>query len=115
MTTFLSREVRAGLEAAKKRALGRKSRLRVHAGDAIYPLLEFKETSFAVSRDTPAMRGLVDIYDGSRHLYQALVVAIQDEGDTRVFEFKRNTIAADGPAVDFIRDPDEPAGLLETH
>lgn len=113
MTTFLSREVKAGLEAAQKQSLRKGSRLRVHTGEDIYPLLKFGPSTFSVDADVaPHLRGLVDIYDGGRHLYQALIVASRDEAGLRVFEFKRNTIAADGPALDFYAEPDRPKALL---
>lgn len=113
MTTFLSPEVKAGLEAARKQSLRKGSRLRVHTGEDIYPLLDFSSNTFAVDADVaPQMRGLVDIYDGGRHLYQALIVTSTEEAGQRVFEFKRNTMAADRPALDFYAEPDRPKGLL---
>ncbi|MEM7472473.1 MAG: hypothetical protein AAF340_14075 [Pseudomonadota bacterium] len=116
MSTFLSSEVRAGLERARKSALKRGSRLRVHVGEAIFPILRYEGNRFGVDAETaPQMRGLVDIYDGGRHLYQALIVTSRDEDGLRVYEFKRNTMAAEGPALDFVRDEDAPAGLLPSH
>ena len=113
MSTFLSREVQAGIEAAQKQALRKRSRLRVHVGDDIHPILTFAGNTFSVDADTaPHMRGLVDIYDGGRHLYQALIVTSQEEAGERVFEFKRNTMAARSPALDFIVEENAPAGLL---
>lgn len=113
MSTFLSREVQAGLDAAQKRAMKKRSRLRVHASDEIYTILSFGGNRFSVDAETaPKLRGLVDIYDGGRHLYQALIVTSQEDAGERVFEFKRNTVAASGPALDFIRDENAPAGLL---
>ena len=80
MSEFLPKEVREGLEMARKRALRNKSRLRVHTNDEIFPVLKFWETGFALDiEDAPHLRGLVDIYDGSRHLYQCLVVASEIE------------------------------------
>lgn len=113
MSTFLSREVQAGLEAAQKQAMRRRSRLRVHVGHEIYPILKFVGSTFTVDADTaPHLRGLVDIYDGGRHLYQALIVTSQEEAGERVFEFKRNTVAADSVPRDFYVEPNTPAGLL---
>ncbi|MEM6409049.1 MAG: hypothetical protein AAF700_11605 [Pseudomonadota bacterium] len=116
MTTFLSSEVRAGLELARKTALERSSRLRVHAGEAIVPVLQFEANRFGVDAEAaPKLRGLVDIYDGARHLYQALIVTSTEEDGLRVYEFKRNTMASSGPALDFVRDEDAPSGLLPSH
>ncbi|WP_298295730.1 hypothetical protein [uncultured Litoreibacter sp.] len=113
MSTFLSREVQAGLEAAQKQAMRKRSRLRVHVGDEIYPILQFAGNTFTVDADTaPHLRGLVDIYDGGRHLYQALIVTSQEEAGEWVFEFKRNTVAANSAPRDFYEEPDAPIALL---
>ncbi len=113
MSMFLSKEVREGLEQAQKASRKKRSRLRVQAGEKMIPILRFQETSFAVDIDeAPQLRGLVDIFDGSRHLYQALIVASEVDGPEMRFDFKRNTLTTDGPAVDFERDEFAPAGLL---
>ena len=41
MLEFLPKDVREGLEAARKKDLKRRSRLRVQVGDAVYPILRF--------------------------------------------------------------------------
>lgn len=115
MTTFLPRDVQLSLEAAQKQALRKRSRLRVHVGDQTYPILQFRDGLFSVDADTaPKLRGLVDIFEGGRHLYQALIVTSREEDGERVFDFKRNTMTADGPALDFWIEPDAPKGLLTT-
>jgi hypothetical protein len=58
------------------------------------------------------MRGLIDIYDGPRHLYQALIVASARDGDMMRYEFKRNTAAATQAPVDFEQAPNRPVALL---
>ena len=76
MTDYLPKDVQEGLLAARKRDLKRRSRLRIHAGDEVYPILRFWQTGFALDADqVQHIRGLVDIYDGSRHLYQSLIIA----------------------------------------
>ena len=113
---YLSKEVRDGLELARKAQLAKRSRLRVHVDDQTYKIVRFSSNSFAVDGDdAPQLRGLVDIYDGGRHLYQALIVATSFDGTNMVFEFKRNTVTALGPALDFERDENAPAGLLPAH
>lgn len=113
MSEFLPKEVRDGLEKARKDALKKKNRLRVKAGDEIFKILRMGEAGFTLDAETaPHLRGLVDIYDGSRHLYQALIVASSEEGGELRFEFKRNTQATDRPPLDFYRAPDAPVGLL---
>lgn len=114
MTTFFSDEVRKGLELARKRDLKRKSRLRVGHGPEAVPILHFRETEFTLDKEqAPNLRGLVDIFDGSRHLYQALIVTAAEDGDRMVYEFKRVTAARQHPPVDYEADPEAPAGLIE--
>lgn len=113
MTTFLPKEVREGLEMARKRDLKRKSRLRVAVGDAVFPVLEFRRGGFALDIDNaPKLRGLVDLYDGARHLYQCLIVASEKENGLMRYEFKRSTAATDKAPLDFVRDETAPVALL---
>ena len=113
MSEYLPKEVREGLEAARKRDLRRKSRLRVHAGDDIFPVLRFWEGGFALDiENAPHLRGLVDLYDGSRQLYQCLIVASEEATGEMVYEFKRNTAAVDTAPLDFERDETAPIALL---
>lgn len=114
MLEFLPKEVQQGLDLARKRDRKRRSRLRVHVGDDVYPVLKLSDDGFSLDRDNADhFRGLVDIYDGTRHLYQALVVASQDDGHARSFEFKRSTLASDTPPLDYDRSDDAPVALIE--
>ena len=62
--------------------------------DDVYPILQFAEEGFALDAEyAPHLRGLVDIYEGPKHLYQALIVASEIKGDLMRYEFKRNTVA----------------------
>lgn len=113
MSSFLPESVRAELAAAQKQARRRKAQRVVHVGDEAYPILEFAEEGFAVDgADTPRLRGLIDIFDGPRHLYQALIVASAKDGDLMRYEFKRNTAASTTAPVDFERKRDAPIALL---
>jgi len=113
MSDFLPKEGREGLELARKRDLRRRSRLRVRVGDETYPILRSWEDGFALDRDNADhLRGLVDVYDGTRHLYQALIVASTDDGHEMSFEFKRATPASDKPPLDYLRAEDAPVALL---
>ena len=113
MTTFLPKEVQDGLEAARKAALKRSTRLRVKIGDDVLPILRFSGSTFSMDvEDAPRLRGLVDIYDGPRHLYQALIVACAEEDGERRYEFKRATRPEQGPAPDHVQDGPAIAGLL---
>lgn len=115
MLEHLPAEVREGLAMARKREARKRSRLRVHVGDAIYPVLRLWDGGFALDAESdPQLRGLVDIYDGSRHLYQALIVASAEDANAAevVCDFKRATAAVDKPPVDFEIAEDAPVGLL---
>lgn len=114
MSTYLPREVREGLELARKRDQRKKSRLRVRVGDEVFRVLKLGDTGFSLDlRNAPHLRGLVDLYDGSRHLYQCLIVASEAEGDEMRYEFKRSTEARDRPPLDFAREDDAPVALIE--
>ena len=65
MTTFLSKEVQDGLDAARKKSLKSKSRLRIRDSKSVYPVLRFWETGFSLDADhAPHLRGYVDLMDG---------------------------------------------------
>ncbi|MEY4695973.1 MAG: hypothetical protein RIT14_401 [Pseudomonadota bacterium] len=114
MYEFLSKEVREGLDAARKRELKKTSRLRVHVGAAVYPVLRFWDEGFALDADlTPHLRGLVDVYDGARHIFQCLIVASStSEAGELICEFKRSTAVLDRPALDYWRDENLPVAYL---
>lgn len=113
MTTFLPKELREDLNAARIAGLKKASRLRVMAGDDVYPVLRLWRSGFAVEETrVPALRGLVDLYDGARHLYQCLIVASEAEAGEMRYEFKRSTAATDRAALDYSRDADAPVALL---
>ena len=114
MLEHLPAEVREGLALARKRDRRRRSRLRVHVGSEVFPILRFWHDGFALDAATAPqqLRGLVDIYDGARQVYQCLIVAsVEEEGEV-ICDFKRATATVDKAPLDFYRDEDAPAGLL---
>ncbi|MBC2837512.1 hypothetical protein [Paragemmobacter straminiformis] len=113
MLEFLPREVREGLEAARKATLRRKSRLRVQVGGAVFPVLRFWEDGMALdAKLTPHLRGLVDVYDGANHIFQCLIVASSQDGGELICGFKRSTAVLDRPALDYWHDENAPVGYL---
>ena len=114
MLEFLPKEVRDGLDAARRRDQRRKSRLRVQVGDALFPVLRFWHDGFALGGEVSprALRGLVDVYDGSRHIFQCLIVASSIENGELVCDFKRATAVTGKAALDFWRDENAPVGYL---
>jgi hypothetical protein len=113
MSDFLPKEVREGLEAARKAKLLKSSRLRVHDGEDVFPVLRHWDAGFSLdAENAPNLRGLVDLYDGSRHLYQCLIVASEEEHGQMIYDFKRSTAAVDKAPLDFVREENAPVALL---
>ena len=114
MQEFLPKEVREGLEAARLRDLKKRSRLRVQVGEAVFPVLRFWHDGFALDADlSPGkLRGLVDVYDGSRHVLQCLIMATSIENGELVCDFKRSTAVTERAPLDFWRDENAPVGYL---
>ena len=113
MCDFLSREVRAEMEAARKRDLRRKSRLRVQAGADIYPILRMRHDSFTLdAAEVVHLRGLVDIFDGARHLAQCLIIASDIEGGELICTMKWSQAATETAPLDYVRDETAPVGYL---
>ena len=102
MSEYLPKEVREGLELARKQTLRKKSRMRVKAGDRTFVILRHWSDGFALDANhAPHLRGLVDMYDGARHLSQCLIVASEADGGEMVFEYKRATPATDQAPLDY--------------
>ncbi len=113
MSTYVSDDLRNALEVARIAGLRKISRLRVLADGEFYPVLRLWRDGFSVETETAAhLRGLVDLYDGERHLCQCLIVTSGEEGGEVLFEFKRSTIADDRAPRDFYRAPDAPVALI---
>ncbi|KAA9007056.1 hypothetical protein [Histidinibacterium aquaticum] len=110
---YLPESVRLGLEQARRTNEARKSRLQVEAGGRRIRVLRAWDKGFAVEAGaTEMLRGLVDIYEGQRHVSRALIVTSREEEGELIYEFKRETRASDAPPVDFERPDNAPAGLL---
>lgn len=113
MSEFLPKEVREGLELARRLDLKKNARLRVHTDDEIFPVRRFWDGGFALdAENAPQLRGLVDLYDGARHLYQCLIIASEESGGEMIYEFKRNTAAVDKAPLDFYREEGAPVALI---
>lgn len=113
MSEYLPKEVREGLELARKHKLRKKSRLKVKAGDKTFTILRYWDQGFALdAEDMPGLRGLVDVYDGARHLSQCLIVASEEEAGEMVYEFKRATPHAERAPLDYERDEAAPVALI---
>ncbi|MEI4471433.1 hypothetical protein [Frigidibacter sp. MR17.24] len=106
-------DLRKQLLAAERKAQSRRSRLRVETGRESWPVLRRWEDGFALdARRVSHLRGLVDLYDGPRHVMQCLIFASGVEGDELICSVKSATPAGDRPPVDFVRPEGGPAALL---
>ncbi|MCC6007486.1 MAG: hypothetical protein JJU40_07400 [Rhodobacteraceae bacterium] len=113
MLEHLPRDVLEGLDRARRERMRRKSRLRVRVGEEVFPILRFRDDGFSVdAAGTPNLRGLVDILEGGRHLYQALIVYSERDGGEMRYEFKRHTPSHTTPPADYHRDEAAPVALL---
>lgn len=116
MSEFLPDAVRRGLEDARVAMLRQSGRLCVHDGDEVYRVSKIWDGGFAiVAADAPHLRGLVEVFDGPRHIAQCLIVASHEDGDLMVYEYKRSTAVSDKPPLDFATTDVRPAGLLPRH
>ena len=113
MSEYLPEAVRKGLEDARVAMLRRSSKLCIHDGDAIHRVLRLWDGGFSLDAKTaPRLRGFVDLYDGSRHLYKCLIVNSREDEGERIYEFKWNTAVSDRPALYFLRSDDAPVALI---
>ena len=114
MTTYVPKEVQAGLDRARLVRLKKASRLRLVVDGMTFPVLRMWKTGFAIdAAKAPTLRGFVDLYDGAIHLFQCLIVASEPDGGEMVFEFKRLTAITEQPPLDFVQHKDAPVALIE--
>ncbi len=101
------------LHVAQTKAAEKRTRLRVEANGESYRITRLTSNGFALDLDgAPNLRGLVDIYDGGRHLSQCLIIAASEDNGQMIYDFKRNTAAGDGAPLDFVRAENAPIALL---
>lgn len=113
MLEFLPKDISEGLAAARTAQLKRRSRLRVNVGGAEYPVLKLWDDGFAVDAElTPHLRGLVDVYDGARHILQCLIVAAEAENGQLTCTFKRSNTVRENAPLDYWRDENAPVAYL---
>jgi len=113
MTDFLPREVRAELDAQRRRDLKGRSRIRVQAGDAFYPVLRLSGNSFTLDADEVThLRGLVDLFDGAHHVRQCLIIASDVVSGELVCTMKWSRTVSETAPLDYERDENAPKGYL---
>ena len=105
MSTFLSKDVLSGIEVAQKTSLKKKNRLRVEFNKNHFPVMWLTQNGFCVEAEMdPMIRGLVDLYDGDKHLKQCLIVASKEENGVVHFDFKRKTATQNSAPKDFYQE-----------
>lgn len=113
MSEYLPKEVREGLENARKANLKRSNRMKIRVDERVFKVLRIWDNGFSLdSSDAPKLRGLVDLYSGERHVSQCLIVASAEEAGEVRYEYKRNTTLRDRAPLDFARDENAPVALI---
>ena len=113
MSEFLPQEVRADLDAQRRSDLKRRSRLRVQVDNDLYPVLRLTHDYFTVdAADVTHLRGLVDLFDGARHVRQCLIIASDVEGGELICTMKWSRIVTETAPLDYVRDENAPSGFL---
>ncbi len=113
MSTFLSEDVQRCLDEARQKNRKQTARLSVMTREGSFPILDQWKTGFSVDCNAPHLRGFVDLFEGSDHSFQCLIVASEVEGDQIRYEFKRATAVSSTPPADFEMAPDRPVALIE--
>jgi len=112
MQEDLPEEIRAALRAGARAAGARGAHgmrstpgLTLRVGRARYPVLRLWSGGLALPAEVePKLRGRVDVFDGTRHLFHCLIVASQEAGGEVICEFKQATPAATEPPHDYAPD-----------
>lgn len=114
MIEFLPEHVQENLKDARSRNRRTGSRLHVRQGGVVFPIVRSWDGGFALEAETaPAhMRGLVDVFDGSRHIQQGLIVASAGKGGELICEFKRVTRLIDSAPRDYWSGDSRISGYL---
>lgn len=113
MLETLPQSILDELRAAQSKTAKKANRLRVESGGKSYKVISATSKGFVLHiEDAPKLRGLVDLFDGGRHISQCLIVAASQNGDQMHYDFKRSTAASDGAPLDFVRAKNAPIALL---
>ncbi|MEZ7812188.1 MAG: hypothetical protein ACI9O0_000174 [Paracoccaceae bacterium] len=113
MLEYLPKELRDEMALGRRREVKKKSRLRVELGGESFTVLRLWGDGIALEpAQLTHLRGLADIYDGGRHIFQALIVASSVENDELICSFKRLNSVNEKAPVDFWRDENAPVAYL---
>ncbi|MFN3644342.1 MAG: hypothetical protein ACK4TB_15620 [Gemmobacter sp.] len=113
MLEYLPPEIRDAMGRPNRRDRLRGRKLRLHLGDAVFPILRMWDDGFAIdAARLPRLRGAVEIREGRRRVWTCLIVAAEVEGGELRCSFKRLSPAQDSAPADYWRG--EPGGLPQT-
>ncbi len=77
------------------------------------PVLRLTHDYFTVdAADVTHLRGLVDLFDGARHVRQCLIIASDVEGGELICTMKWSRIVTETAPLDYVRDENAPVGYL---
>jgi len=114
MDSYISPEVRKGLLAAQEKAMHSSGRLSVHVGEEAFSIDKLWDGGFEIDRlRDPKLRGAVDIYDGPKHLFNALIIYSELQDEMMRYEFKQVSQAREQAPSDFVREQPAPIALLK--
>ncbi|SIS68712.1 hypothetical protein [Phaeovulum vinaykumarii] len=103
----IATSVLTGMDEARRAESRRPKSLRVVAGKQTYPVLRRWRGGFALdAAEVTQLRGLVDLYEGPRHVAQCLITASEIDGVELICTLKRETAVAQEAARDFAEGDD---------
>ncbi|ADO41779.1 hypothetical protein [Ketogulonicigenium vulgare] len=115
MFNFLPEAVRRGIDDARRADQRRAGRLSIQIDDQVHRILALWDNGLALDASHRApLRGLVDIFDGPRHLYQCLLVTSREEDGQRIYDFKWIAHVSETRPLDFAQQEETPL-LLPYH
>lgn len=112
MNDYLPKDVLAALHSAPLGTRSRRNRLVVEVDGTRHAVVSIWADGFAVSSDTPRLRGTVDLFDAARHLRRCLIVAAAAEDGIVRYEFKRAGTGCTSQPLDYVRNVDAPVGYI---
>lgn len=106
METTFSKELNDALDTARRLTTNKASRLRVMVDGQVFAVERMWKTGFAIDLgDAPRLRGRVDVFEGTEHLFQCLIVTSRQEPGVMCYDFKRATPVAKAAPLDFVKEP----------
>jgi hypothetical protein len=112
MLEHLPQDIREMLGRPRRRDRLRGRRLRLHLGDAVFPIRRLWDDGFAIdAARLTRLRGRVEIREGQRRVWTCLIVAAAIEGDELVCSFKRLSPAQDSAPADYWRGEGAPGAI----